>query len=148
MVAVRGSTTVLIIGALVRGSKVMTNGKLTLRLGQRNPMNVVTAQSNRLHEPSPLVAALPSSSLTTEAVSFLAGSSTSLGASLKFRSILDLSSEEESSSSKSPPWVSYSGGSIQSLGTMHGRATPMLAALFNQPGPFLPVNRWHRCDVK
>lgn len=112
----------------------------------------VTSQlqkKRRDHELSPLAAALPSSSRTIDAVSFLVERSTSLGASLELRNILDLSSEEESSSSRrSPPWVSYSGGSIQSLGTIQGRATPMLAALFNQPGPFLPVNLWHRYDVK
>lgn len=55
---------------------------------------------------------------------------------------------EPSSSSSSPSAVSYSGGSTQSLGTMHGKATPMEAALFSQPGAGVPVSFWQICDVK
>jgi hypothetical protein len=64
-------------------------------------------------------------------------------------SIRLLSSELSSSSSRSSPSaVSKSGGSIHSRGTTQGKATPMLAALFSQPGPGRPVSLSHRYAVK
>ena len=64
-------------------------------------------------------------------------------------SICDRSSEGSSSSSNnSPSAVSKSGGAIHSLGTTQGKATPMLAARFSQPGPVRPVSFSQRYCVK
>jgi hypothetical protein len=62
------------------------------------------------------------------------------------RNILEPSwvSNSLSSSNNSPSAVSKSGGSTQPRGTTQGRATPMLAARFSQPGPARPVNFWQR----
>lgn len=57
-------------------------------------------------------------------------------------------SSSSSSSTSSPSALMYSGGSIQSLGTTQGSATPMLAARFSHPGPASPVSFLHRYDVK
>jgi hypothetical protein len=53
-----------------------------------------------------------------------------------------------SSSTNSPSAVSKSGGAIHSFGTTHGKATPILAARFNHPGPCLPVSFSHKYCVK
>lgn len=64
-------------------------------------------------------------------------------------SMRDCSSACSSSSSmSSPSALTYSGGSIQSLGTTHGSATPMLAARFSHAGPASPVSFLQRYDVK
>lgn len=62
---------------------------------------------------------------------------------VSYRNIDDRSSSSSSSSS-SPSAVSWSGGDIQSLGTTHGNATPILAALLSHDGGAFPVNCSHR----
>ena len=58
------------------------------------------------------------------------------------------SSSSSSSSSNAPSAVSTSGALTHSFGTMHGNSIPTVAALFNQLGAFLPVNRRHKKLVK
>lgn len=58
------------------------------------------------------------------------------------------SSASSSESRSSPSTAMWSGASSQSLGTRHGSALPMLAALLSQPGPGSPVSALQMYAVK
>lgn len=61
-----------------------------------------------------------------------------------FVSMAARSSSSSSCANSSPSALSASGGSTHSVGTIHGKTIPIVAALFIQFGGALPVNFWHK----